>query len=52
MLYQRPEAVDGRVVIIGIDQKALEAYVPYQEWCREGAARTLEILNADPNSRR
>lgn len=50
-LYQSPAAVDGRVVIIGIDQKALEAYGPYQEWCREGVARTLEILNADPNSR-
>lgn len=50
-LYQYPSAIDGNVVIIGIDQKALDAYGPYQEWCREGIARTLEILNADPDSR-
>jgi len=50
-LYQRPSATDGKIVIIGIDQKALAAYGPYQEWCREGIARTLDILNADPDSR-
>ncbi len=50
-LYQQPSATDGKIVIIGIDQKALAAYGPYQEWCREGIARTLDILNADPDSR-
>lgn len=50
-LYQHPAASDGSVVIIGIDQKALELYGPYQEWCREGIAQTIDILNADPDSR-
>lgn len=50
-LYQQPAATDGRIVIIGIDQRALDAYGPYQEWCRDGIARTLDILNADPDSR-
>ena len=50
-LYQRPAATDNKIVIIGIDQKSLARYGPYQEWCREGIARTLEILNAGPDSR-
>ena len=50
-LYQHPSATDGEVVIIGIDQKSLDAYGPYQEWCREGVAKTIDLLNADPNSR-
>lgn len=50
-LYQRPSATDGTVVIIGIDQKALDAYGPYQEWCRDGITKTLDILNADQSSR-
>ena len=51
-LYRRPSATDGTVVIIGIDQKAPGAYGPYQEWRRHGIAKTLDILNADQNSRR
>lgn len=51
-LYRRPSATDGTVVIIGIDQKAPGAYGPYQEWYRHGIAKTLDILNADQNSRR
>lgn len=50
-LYQCPSATDGKVVIIGIDQKSLEAYGPYQKWCREGVARTVELLNERPDSR-
>lgn len=49
--YQQPYATDGKIVIIGIDQKALETYGPYQEWCRDGVARALEILNAGPDGR-
>lgn len=51
ILYQRSSATDGKVVIIGIDQKALETYGPYQAWCREGVARTMELLNESPDSR-
>lgn len=49
--YQESSAVSGEVVIIGIDQKALETYGPYQDWCREGIALTLDILNADSENR-
>lgn len=30
-LYQQPAATDNKIVIIGIDQKSLEIYGPYQE---------------------
>lgn len=50
MLCQRPVGTDGEIVIIGIDQKALEQYGPYQMWCREGVARTLDILNTGTDS--
>lgn len=46
-LYQQPAATDGRIVIIGIDQRALDAYGPYQEWCRDGIARTLDKFVGD-----
>lgn len=44
-LYQERVATDGKIVIIGIDEKALDKYGPYQTWIREGIARTLEMLN-------
>ena len=49
--YQQPYATDGKIVIVGIDQKSLEIYGPYQEWCRDGVARALELLNAGPDGR-
>ena len=30
LLYQRRSAADGEIVLVGIDQKALEEYGPYQ----------------------
>ena len=41
MLYQRPEAVDGRVVIIGIDQKALEAFQAGMQLENSGMIQSL-----------
>lgn len=46
MLYQERAASDGKIVLVGIDQKALEVYGPYQQWGRGVIARTLETLNA------
>lgn len=46
MLYQRRSAADGTIVLVGIDQKALEEYGPYQQWGRGLIARTLDTLNA------
>jgi adenylate cyclase len=50
-LYQERVATEGRIVIVGIDQKALDKYGPYQMWSREGIARTLEMLNVSEESR-
>ena len=44
-LYQRREASDGKIVLLGIDQEALEAYGPYHQWGREIVAQVLETLN-------
>ncbi len=45
LLYQRGEAFDGEIVLVGIDKKALEEFGPYNEWNREIMARLLEALN-------
>ena len=47
-LYEHPEAVSGDVVIIGIDEKALEELGPYNTWDRNVMAAALEALAADP----
>lgn len=49
MLYQRPGALDGEVVIIGMDQKAVERFGP-MPWNRSILAETVECLNADPEN--
>ncbi|MCI8274188.1 MAG: adenylate/guanylate cyclase domain-containing protein [Lachnospiraceae bacterium] len=45
-LYQERASSDGKIVLVGIDQKALEVYGPYGQWGRGPIAETLEILNA------
>ena len=47
-LYEHPEAVSGDVVVIGIDEKALEELGPYNTWDRSVMARALEALASDP----
>ena len=37
-LYQQPVAVDGNIVIISIDEKALDRFGSYQDWNREKVA--------------
>lgn len=44
-LYQQPRAVDGNIVIVAIDEKALEQYGAYQDWNREKVAETILFLN-------
>ena len=51
LLYQQRSASDGKIVLVGIDQKALEEYGPYQQWSRELTARTLDVLNASDDCR-
>lgn len=50
-LYQSPRAVDGQVLLIGIDKKSLDRYGPYQSWGRKWMAELLDRLNADEQER-
>ncbi|MDD4843843.1 MAG: adenylate/guanylate cyclase domain-containing protein [Anaerotignum sp.] len=50
-LYQSPKALSGDIVVIGIDQQALEDIGPYQTWSRDVMARAIEALNADVDNR-
>lgn len=50
-LYQSPKALDGNVVVVGIDDRALDEIGPYQTWDRSVIARAIEALNADPDTR-
>ena len=43
--YQTRSAMDGNIVIVAIDQQALEDIGPYQQWGRDVAAQTIETLN-------
>ena len=44
-LYQQPVADDGNIVIISIDEKALDRFGSYQDWNREKVAEAIKILN-------
>lgn len=48
-LYQQPMAVDGNIVIISVDEKALDRYGSYQDWNREKVAEVIKILNQSVN---
>ncbi len=47
-IFQHPKALDGRIVVIGIDDKALEEIGPYNTWDRNVMASALEALAKDP----
>ncbi len=49
LLYARPGVSSGDVVIIGIDERALEQFGPYGGWDRNIVASALEALAADPD---
>ncbi|MEG1684168.1 MAG: adenylate/guanylate cyclase domain-containing protein, partial [Oscillospiraceae bacterium] len=49
-LYQHEEALTGDVVLIGIDQRALETLGPFSSWGRGVLAQAIEMLNADPEN--
>ena len=46
-LYQRPAAADGEIVVIGMDQRALDALGP-MPWPRAYMADAINYLNSDP----
>ena len=50
-LFQRPEAVPGDIVIIGIDEKDIAEFGYYNTWDRSIMASALEALASDPERR-
>lgn len=49
--YQSTQAFDGDIVLVGIDQKAIDEIGPYDEWSREVVASAVEYLNASEDCR-
>ncbi len=49
-LYQRPGASNQQIVLIGMDQRALDQLGP-TPWPRSYMAEAIEYLNADPKNR-
>ena len=49
-LYQRGGGTDGEIVVIGMDQRALEELGPFP-WPRDYMAYAIDYLNADPDAR-
>jgi len=43
--YQSRSAPDGEIVLVGIDQRALEEIGPYADWGRDVMASVLDTLN-------
>jgi len=50
-IYQSPRPLSGEIVVIGVDQRALEDIGPFQTWGRDVMAMALEALNADEGNR-
>ena len=50
-LCQRTDAFDGDIMVVGIDQRALEQIGPYDQWGRDVMARVLEALNQSEDCR-
>ena len=48
-LYHRPSATDGEIVVVGMDQRALDALGP-MPWPRDYIADAIAYLNADPDT--
>lgn len=48
--YQEPKALDGEIIVIGIDDKSLEEIGPYNTWDRNVMASALEKLAEDPEN--
>ncbi|MBO7452511.1 MAG: adenylate/guanylate cyclase domain-containing protein [Clostridiales bacterium] len=49
-LFQRSKAVPDDILIIGIDDKAIEEIGPYDSWDRGVMASALEVLASDPDN--
>lgn len=47
--FQNDKALDGEIIVIGIDDKSLEELGPYNTWDRTYMAAALEKLAEDPD---
>ena len=50
-LYQGPSAREGQIVLVGIDQRAIDALGPYSGWGRGVMAQVIEALNQSQECR-
>ena len=50
-LYQHRRASEEYIVLVGIDQRALEELGPYSQWGRDIMARVLDFLNQSEECR-
>ena len=50
LLYQRPGMTDGEIVVIGMDQRAVEELGP-MPWPRDIMADVVACLNSDPDEK-
>jgi serine phosphatase RsbU (regulator of sigma subunit) len=50
-LYQHPGVTSSDIVIVGIDDEALDILGPYNTWDRNVMASVLEALAADPENK-
>ncbi|MEG0963279.1 MAG: CHASE2 domain-containing protein, partial [Lachnospiraceae bacterium] len=50
-LYQKEKVLEDNIILINIDQRALEEIGPIQTWGRGVVAKVINTLNADENSR-
>ncbi|MCR5055073.1 MAG: adenylate/guanylate cyclase domain-containing protein [Lachnospiraceae bacterium] len=49
--FQSPRALDGEIIVIGIDDKALNEIGPYNTWDRTVMASALGALCSDPDNK-
>ncbi len=49
--YQSPKALDGEIIVIGIDEKTIAEIGPYNTWDRTVMASALEVLGQDPENK-
>ena len=49
-LFQHPSATSGNVVVVGIDEEALDEYGPFQNWDRTIMAKALAALAKDEDN--
>ncbi|MEF9975406.1 MAG: adenylate/guanylate cyclase domain-containing protein [Oscillospiraceae bacterium] len=50
-MYQQPDVLDGKTVVLGIDERAVKLLGPYSEWTRSDMANIINKLNSNLDAR-